>query len=238
MAIKTFAIRSVLFLLLTAAGIFGYYHLKKYRQLQKQERLGTQIGKIFQLKNLVDSSGRPASVDFSQTPVNIIDFWFRRCPSCILEMQQFKDLLKGRENETSITSISIDGFGEWKQVLEGKYGRLSFVASPSPNWKHLAMLPQGSSEDAYTINSRQLNEQFGVSSYPSVLVTDNKGNILSISFSAVDVIRSGIENKSGFVSFISKIKTWLSLPVVCIMLICAVVSQWAHRLLTKGRANN
>src|SRR5688572_25862936 len=78
--------------------------------------LQEHIGEKFELEKIIDTTGKEVNLDFSQSETTIIDFWFNECPPCISEMQQFENLLEGKDDKVSIISISINRFTLWKTI--------------------------------------------------------------------------------------------------------------------------
>lgn len=224
-------LKVLLFLPFFTAILFSYYHVKKWRYNKKFPEKNQLAGKQFVLANLTDSAGHLSVPDFRQSDVNIIDFWFKSCPTCIDEMKQFETLLKGLEEKVTITSISIDNFDTWRSVLQGQNKRLDFIARPVANWKHLDMVsaPADSNQSAYTVNSTFLRENFGVTSYPGVFVVDRNGKIIAAPESAVAYIKTTISNENGFAVFITSVETWTSTKIILLLLVSIILYNWIYK---------
>ncbi len=87
----------------------------------------SNIGKKLELNNVVDSLGNKVNLKF-ESEVTIIDFWFVGCGFCVYEMSQFNDLLKGREKDISVISISVDAAEYWKTP------NAPYLTNTSNNW--------------------------------------------------------------------------------------------------------
>ncbi len=66
---------------------------KSKKDNQKFEKemnsLKENIGEKFQVDNIIDTSGKLIKLNFSESEITIIDFWFSDCPPCLKEMKQF-----------------------------------------------------------------------------------------------------------------------------------------------------
>ncbi|MDP4239829.1 MAG: hypothetical protein Q8904_10220 [Bacteroidota bacterium] len=76
--------------------------------------LNQNINKKLELNYVVDTLRNKVMLNFD-SKVTIIDFWFVGCAPCVSEMRQFNSLLKGKEKEISVFSISIDDADYWKR---------------------------------------------------------------------------------------------------------------------------
>jgi hypothetical protein len=94
--------------------------------------LNQNINKKFELNYVVDTIGNKLKLNFDNK-ITIIDFWFVGCSPCISEMEQFSSLLKGRENEITIYSISIDDSQYWK-IPNSPFLKYSAI-----NWKFYSL---------------------------------------------------------------------------------------------------
>jgi thiol-disulfide isomerase/thioredoxin len=168
------------------------YKAKEKLALKKQS-LQTKIGDKFVIGNILDSSGRLVQLDFTQSDLTIIDFWFDQCPPCIDEMKQFESLLKGKEEKLNVISISINRYGLWKSILQQPEDRFSFLSKDLKNWKHYNLQ---SSEDERLNNNlpmdnqEQLRNKLNVTFYPAYFIIDRSGIINARPVSAVDYIKS------------------------------------------------
>ena len=71
------------------------------------------VNKKLELIPVIDTFGNKVNLKY-KNKITIIDFWFQGCTFCIYEMNQFNSLLKERENEISVYSISIDDSKYWE----------------------------------------------------------------------------------------------------------------------------
>jgi thiol-disulfide isomerase/thioredoxin len=110
--------------------------------------------------------------------VTIIDFWFVGCAPCVSEMRQFDALLKGKEKEISIFSISIDDAKYWKNPNS------PFHTKTVDNWKFYAL-----DSKALPDRHKYLQDLFNINHFPSYIVVDKEGNIIEVPISAVTYIK-------------------------------------------------
>lgn len=229
-------LKFILSLLFMVAVLLVYYQYKEWRHNKRAAAMNNQIGKKFVLNGLEDSSGTKSTINFKNAEYNIVDFWFKSCPSCIVEMKQFETLLKGKEKSVSITSISIDDFYVWKDVLQGKHERLSFIAKPVSNWHHLILqVPDQIDKSAYEYNANLLNEKFGITSYPGVFVVDKEGVIIAAPESAVPYIKTNLTGKNGFLVFLTSVQTWTSLKTWALLILSFTLFDWVFKTATKNK---
>jgi thiol-disulfide isomerase/thioredoxin len=163
--------------------------------------LNENIGERFEVDNILDSSGKLVSLDFTNSEITIIDFWFKECPPCLEEMEQFAEIIKGKEKEISIVSISINQFWNWKSILEEPNGMLAFLANALPNWKQYTLQTSDNPKFKNWISSdrtKELQKRYSVSFFPAYFVVNKSGKILSRPKSAVEFIKQ--YNETGTVS--------------------------------------
>jgi len=154
------------------------------KDMEKIERhkksLDANIGEKFPIDNIVDSTGKLIKLDFSESEITIIDFWFNECPPCIEEMKQFAGVLKGKDKEINVFSISINGNTIWKSIMKEPKGRFSFLSSHLSNWKHYNLQSQENENLKNNIpmdNIKELQEKLNVAFYPAYFVLDRSGII-------------------------------------------------------------
>ena len=161
------------------------------RKEKGMRSLAKNIGEKFMIEKFIDTSGKLVKLDFAKSDITIVDFWFNGCGACIKEMNQFKDLIQGKEKQITIISISISSYLLWKQKFIEKSDRYQFLATSIPNWQHLNLKantePIKKDDD---INDRidELVNKLDVSFYPSYFVINKQGIILNRPISAVDYI--------------------------------------------------
>ena len=149
----------------------------------------SNIGKKFELNNVVDSLGNKVNLKF-ESDVTIIDFWFVGCGFCVYEMNQFNDLLKGREKEISVISISVDAAEYWKTPNS------PYLTNTSNNWTFFGLESKSLEE-----NRKSLNGLYNVTLFPSYLVVNNKGVIIDVPHSAVLYIKENYCYKNWVITF-------------------------------------
>ena len=153
------------------------------------KHLKQNLNKKFDLSHVVDTLGKEVNLKFEKK-ITIIDFWFQGCSFCVYEMNQFDSLLKGRESEIAVYSISIDDAKYWKTPNS------PFMKRTVSNWNFYAL-------DTKLIRdkTKYLLESFNISSFPSYLVLDNQGNIIEVPSSAVDYIKENYCYKNWMLYF-------------------------------------
>ncbi len=201
--------------------LYAFYTIKKGRIASKRYSVNRQVGQKFPLLPLIDSSGNKVAIDKLKSGITIIDFWYKNCPQCIAEMRQFEGIVKEREANVSIISISIDSYNEWKSLLLGKEKRFSFIGRPVINWQHLLL--QGNNDAAARENnSQQLFEKLGVSGFPSFFVLDKNGIIVAVPTSAVEYIKTNVAGENGFFIFLQSADTWASFYMLLLLFFSVV----------------
>ncbi|TDH25629.1 TlpA family protein disulfide reductase [Segetibacter sp. 3557_3] len=131
-------------------------------------------------------------LDFTQYDRTVIDFWFSECPPCIAEMKQFEKLLRGKEKNLQVISISINRYGLWKSILEKPTGTFFFLSADVDNWKHYNLRSSQDERlknDIPLDNNEQLQKRLNVTFYPAYFVVDRSGVIIARPISAVDYIK-------------------------------------------------
>ncbi len=219
---KTFTIVKIaLFIPFFIAGFFAFFQFKKYRLQSKRQAINQLTGKQFPLLPLLDTNGKSVSLDFSKTQNTIIDFWFKNCPGCIAEMQQFETVLKGKEKNISIISISIDPNEMWQKTLSGSVPAFSFITTPVENWHHLLLnFPQQAGDKN---NAQHLSEILSVTGFPSYFVLDKQGIIKATPASAVSYIKTSVNSENEFVVFLKSASTWKSIQTLLFIFLSVVL---------------
>lgn len=200
MTISTKLVRAwlLLFIPFLLLALFIFYKIEKANKEANYKSINQHVGQRFEIANLLDTSGAIVRLNFSNSDLTIMDFWFKGCLPCLEEMKQFESLLKGNDKKVSIISISVDRFASWKGVLTTPTKTFLFLSKPVNNWKHLVLKPKDTSSNPYTL----LNERLGVKLYPSYFVVDRNGIIKATPPSAVTYLKTDILNKSGFVTYL------------------------------------
>lgn len=144
------------------------------------------------------------------------EFWFRNCPYCRAEMQQFEQLLKGKENGLSIISICIDDVEVWKKIMKGNDPKFKFLNYSLPNWKHYLL--NFKNEAGENTNPSVLAKRLNITSYPAFFVLDKNGLIKATPASAIAYIGNEMDGGSPFLQFLLARTTWHSLYTYIIAL--------------------
>lgn len=139
--------------------------------------LNQNINKKLELNYLIDTLRNKVVLNFD-SKVTIIDFWFVGCTPCVTEMRQFNALLKGKEKEISVFSISIDDAKYWENPNS------PFLTKTVDNWKFFTL-----DSKALPDKNKYLHNLFNFSHFPSYIVVDKKGNIIEVPKSAVAYIK-------------------------------------------------
>ncbi|WP_462221835.1 peroxiredoxin family protein [Ferruginibacter sp.] len=166
---------------------------KDKRVEEHTKSLTKHIGEKFQLKNIIDSTGKIIELDFTKSDVTIIDFWFTECRACVEEMSQFAEILPGKKNKISVISISINQFSFWKATLTNHTDRFSFLNNRVENWKHYTLLSTDNPKLKHEFSldrQGELAQFYDVTFYPAYFVLDKNGVIQSRPISAVDFIKN------------------------------------------------
>ena len=131
-------------------------------------KLENQFG---ELKSFSDYKGK----------VLLVDFWFQGCQPCLEEMKFFPELLKKYNSELAIMSISVDPKERTEYLLQEKPKPWNFLLSDNENWTF------------YNDNLKEKSfvKELEVSSYPTYLLFDKNGELISTPFSGI----AGVENE-------------------------------------------
>lgn len=184
--------RITIFLLCLSLA-FGCNTATKQSSPKSPPELSRNIGDAFIIDGLVDSAGNLVDLNLSNAEFTIVDFWFTECPPCIKEMQQFSELLKGKEGKVQVISISINQPWYWKKAMHGDNQRLTFLKTSIGNWNHLALttLDDPTRKNALSADRiASLEKTYGVSFYPAYFVLDRNGKILKRPQSAVEFLKT------------------------------------------------
>ncbi len=200
----TAILKYVLFIPFLLVSLYSLFLVKKLRSQKKRAAIDAQVGKKFPFSYGIDTSGIKVPLNVAQSPITIIDFWFKNCPECIEEMMQFENTIKSAAQQVNIISMSIDKFPVWKQAFDTTNKQLAFLSRSVPGWTHL-MVPTDS-----TLNKsggQTVAEKLSVTGYPSYFVLDKNGNIIATPASAVDFLKGNAKNPNEFYSFLTSILT-------------------------------
>ena len=210
----TAILKYVLFIPFLLVTLYGLFLVKNIRSQKKRAAIDAEVGKKFPFSYGIDTSGNKVPLDFAQSPITVIDFWFKNCPECIEEMMQFENAIKSASQPVNIISMSIDKFPMWKQAFDTSNKRLAFLSRSIPGWKHLKV-PTDS-----TLNKsggQIVAEKLPVTGYPSYFVLDKNGNIIAAPASAVAYLKANPEKQNEFYSFLTSKSTWKSFYVLLLL---------------------
>ena len=157
-----------------------------------KKSLAENIGEEFKISDILDSSRNKIKIDFTKSDLTIIDFWFNDFPPCIEELNQFANLLPGKEKKISIISISINQPWLWYKTFKEHSGRFAFLNNKLSNWSHFVLQSSENGKLKNTIStdrSLELQKTYNVTFFPAYFVVDKKGIILTRPESAVDYIK-------------------------------------------------
>lgn len=162
------------------------------KRFDKQKKsLYDHIGEKFEIPNILDSAGNKIKLDFTKSDLTIIDFWFNDCPPCIKEMNQFANVLSGKNKRISVISISINQFWLWKKTLKEHVGRFAFLDNNLSNWAQYTLATRDNEKLKNNISSDRLSElqkAYNVTFFPAYFVVDRNGIIQERPVSAIDYI--------------------------------------------------
>jgi thiol-disulfide isomerase/thioredoxin len=157
--IKRYIIGLITFLLIALIGLYIYF--------VKVDKLESEL-KIPQI-SLENQFGELKSFNDYKGKVLLVDFWFQGCIPCLEEMKFFPELLKKYDSELAIMSISIDPKEKTEYLLEQKPKPWNFLVSDDKNWTFYNNI----------FNGKSLVEQLKVTSYPTYLLFDKNGELIS-----------------------------------------------------------
>ncbi len=208
--------------------LFAFYQVKKWRHEQRLKLKNEYIGKHFELAAFVDTAGNTVQPGFAANDITLIDCWFRGCPTCLDEMQQFETALNGLEKKVAVISICIDDYSVWQRLFKEPKGTWAFIAKPVANWQHLVIKRNAGADPstAYAENSKMLRQKLGVTSYPGVFAVDKKGIITAVPETAVGFIKTSIEKEDGFIIFLQSRQTWASLKTILLLVFSIFIYGW------------
>lgn len=152
--------------------------------------LDSLIGTRFPDFTYQDSAGVPMKIDFADSGLTVVDFWFKACPPCIQELNKFEDILEGKKG-IRLVSVSVNSFNEWKGAMHDSSSRFRFFRSSVPHWTHLVLR---SKEDQRLRNAlpydnmKGMMDSLGVDFFPAYFVVNKDGVIVERPFSALEYI--------------------------------------------------
>lgn len=174
------------------------------KESDKKSNLNYWIGRQFPPNRLfLNSQGEKTKLEYS-TEYTILDFWFMRCSPCIEEMKLFEEVLKKNKGNIFIYSISIDNFLTWQKLFNEniKLNGLLMNAVKSNSWKQLSIATKTDSLLNYGMVAKR---EFKIQQYPSYLVLDRNGTVISTPKNLNEFISTKINNQSKYIFFIKNI---------------------------------
>ena len=185
-------IKLLIFFFITGTFSCGLDSDKEKKKEKDLESLNKNIGEKFDIENFIDSSGSQIKLDFTKSEITIVDFWFNDCPPCNKEMSQFRDLIKGKDKQIIIVSISVSGYEFWKKLFTDKSDRYAFLTTSTPNWQHLNLKSNDDPKLKHIISEDRLAElttKLNVTFFPAYFVVNKDGIIKARPISAVEYIK-------------------------------------------------
>lgn len=201
----------ILFLPFLVAKLYLAHRESKLYEIKYTSAVANHRGQKFDFGAYLDANKKLATLDLAKSNRTIVDFWFSDCPPCLQEMKQFPALVKGREKDVQIVSISINSFAKWKEVLQAQSGPFAFLSHRISNWDHLVMKSNEDprlNNDIPADNTQALMERFQSGNFPMYFVLDREGTIIATPFSAVDYIRDSVLKESTASSLMTDRRTW------------------------------
>jgi thiol-disulfide isomerase/thioredoxin len=192
MAPMVFRKNTVLIMLLALVSVCIWKYKSMKNRYHQRQVLSGHLGEFFPITGFTDSSGKQALLDLSRSPITIIDFWFSTCPYCLEEMKQFGPLLKGREKQVTLISVSVNNQQVWKYTLVGREPGFAFLKNHSPGWIHLNLASREDTSLHHLLSTDRVEElarKLQVETYPSCFVLDIAGRILARPQSAVAFLK-------------------------------------------------
>ena len=193
-------LKFVLLIPFLLVSLYGLFLVKNIRSNKEIVRIGDKKDNKFPFSYGIDTSGNTVPLDFAQSPITIIDFWFKNCPECIEEMMHFENAIKSAAQPVNIISMSIDKFPLWKQAFDTTNQRLAFLSKSVPGWKHLMVAPDSILNKS---GGQLVADKLPVTGYPSYFVLDKTGNIIATPASAVTYLKANPENQNEFYNFLT-----------------------------------
>lgn len=160
---------------------------------KRNEHVTDKIGKPFVELKLIDTTATVQTIDFSQAPLTIVDFWYGDCPPCLDEMKDFNKLLKKHIDSVKIVSVSINSLENWKSLFHSDKKHYHFLKTPNPNWKHFVLKSNEDPRlrnDIPSDNHDFIRTQFKTHSYPIYFVVNRQGIVVETPASAVEYLEA------------------------------------------------
>jgi len=146
-------------------------------EFEKQSaKLKESIGQPFPKFNLVDYNGKEVTSSDLKGEITVVNFWFKECKPCIIEMPELNELLAAYKNNTN---VQFSGFSTTE-----KDKLPSFFEKHNFNYRII-------------LDSSTYTKANNIRSFPTNMVLDQKGNIafLKTGFRTgiVETIKENIE---------------------------------------------
>jgi thiol-disulfide isomerase/thioredoxin len=205
--IKT-GIKYMLILLIPALLVYSYSLYQLFEFLEERENhLDYWKGKSFPAQSFIDIHNSKFNPDFKTSDFNVIDFWYVGCPSCIVEMKNFENILSENDTRLKIYSFSVDKYKTW-QAFVGDESRvkskeLKFLARPNPSWIHIFPADQNR-ENSFEMVKRK----FEVTRYPTYFILDKDGKILTVTNYLKKFVAINLKGESGYLMFLKNLRMW------------------------------
>jgi hypothetical protein len=187
---------------------FSVYKFFEFLE-NRENNLNVWKGKRFPALSFIDRDKNTVSLDFRSSDYTVIDFWYVGCPSCIIEMKDFDDLISKHSGKIKIYSFSVDKYKIWKKYTSSeetiKSKELKFLAKQTPFWIHLFPEENLNTGDNFM---KKANEKFQVTRYPSYFILDRSGKIVFVTNNLKKFIALNVEGRSGYWLFLKNIKSW------------------------------
>lgn len=151
--------------------------MKMMARFEEQEaKLQESIGQPFAKFSLVDYDGKEVSSNDLKGKITVINFWFKECKPCIMEMPELNKLVRDYKDNANVQFLGFSTTA--KDRLPSFFEKHSFEYRIIPD------------SDIYAIAN-------GITSYPTNIVLDQDGNIRFIrsgyASGVVDTIKENIE---------------------------------------------
>ena len=159
---------------IVVVSIFIYTFLDFYN-----EELAEDIPLIATMPDIMlkEYSGELKSITSFDSEIVLVDFWFSQCAPCIEQMKYFPELLEKYRGRLSIISYSIDPPKTTQDVLLSRDKKWSFLKEEDPDWYFFNEQKLG--------NQQSLRQLFNVQQYPTYIIFNKNGEILSQPYNGV-----------------------------------------------------
>ncbi len=147
-------------------------------EFEKQAaKLKETVGQPFPDFELVDYDGKEVKSDDLKGKITVVNFWFKECKPCILEMPELNELVEEYKDNSNVQFIGFSTTA--KDRLPSFFEKHDFDYRIVPD-------------------SNMFASANNISSFPTNIIVDQEGNIAFIktgyASGVVDTIKEGIEN--------------------------------------------